>query len=704
MEHNRKYIIDRVTWNGIYYYLTVTPELKLINDTQCKTVCSPLREDNHPSLSIYQNSKNAKWLYHDFGTGETGDMYDFAAQLYGLDIKTQFPEILNKIADDMQIDAISDADMLKVLHPNWNAPFDIPIPGRKERSRPVGITSTRNLKRSSSQEDSRFTLDVIPFANITEQHRKWMNQYGITEATMRLLKASFIKGYTTYEYDIIPIQKRLPKDEIWIAYGVDGCAKLYCPSPKTFRYLGKKPKNYVFGTKAQFEDETVVLLTGGEKDVLTLRSHGIEACCFNSETQLPRQRFLYDCYFEKRYKMAVLYDLDPTGVAQSQKIKEQFGLPIITLPLWVSEKGGKDVSDFYALGGETPELLALIKAAMENPTDSHSVDLLPVHPDQKIEKRASIRTAQQRIDDAKSQPEILPLVDVLFQKNELTILFGDTGKGKSIAAVAIADAISKGESFLGLENKVGPQRVLYYDFELSDKQFEKRYSNENGQCYLFSSSFYIDNIDLSELITPGSKVKFEEILINKFKLDVQETQADVIIIDNITYLSTHTPEDSQVALTLMKLLKELKTSMDVSILVLAHTPKKVGAFGITIQDLAGSKHLSNFADGVIALGDVKTERNVRYLMQVKPSRSGEPKYDKNNVIVCELEKPDSFLSFRYIRECPEYELLGAPMEGNKKEEMTAQMQELKRQGKTIREIAEIVKMPKTTVCNWLNNK
>ena len=174
-----------------------------------------------------------------------------------------------------------------------------------------------------------------------------------------------------------------------------------------------------------------------------------------------------------------------------------------------------------------------------------------------------------------------------------------------------------------------------------------------------------------------------------------------MIIDNTTFLSTHTPEDSQVALTLMKMLKELKTSMDISVLVLAHTPKKVGAFGITIQDLAGSKHLSNFADGVIALGDVKSERNVRYLMQVKPSRSGEHKFDKSNVILCELEKEDKFLSFRFLRFCKEHELIGQADEGGK-DEKVARMKELQRQGKTVREISDEVGISKSTVCRWLN--
>jgi KaiC/GvpD/RAD55 family RecA-like ATPase len=128
------------------------------------------------------------------------------------------------------------------------------------------------------------------------------------------------------------------------------------------------------------------------------------------------------------------------------------------------------------------------------------------------------------------------------------------------------------------------------------------------------------------------------LIISRIREDIDITKAKIVIIDNITYLTTHSAEDSQVALTLMRLLKELKTEKNLSILVLAHTPKKTSSFGITIQDLAGSKHLSNFADGVFALGYSTKDTGLRYFIQVKPSRSGELKYDKENVLVVKSRK------------------------------------------------------------------
>jgi RecA-family ATPase len=110
------------------------------------------------------------------------------------------------------------------------------------------------------------------------------------------------------------------------------------------------------------------------------------------------------------------------------------------------------------------------------------------------------------MSDARYQTDICPFFDVFFQYEELVIMFGDTGKGKSIAAVALADSISKGQSFMGLENAYGPLPVLYYDFELSDKQFEKRYTSDQGGAYSFSDNFFIDNVDLATL-TPSPKVK-----------------------------------------------------------------------------------------------------------------------------------------------------------------------------------------------------
>jgi len=121
------------------------------------------------------------------------------------------------------------------------------------------------------------------------------------------------------------------------------------------------------------------------------------------------------------------------------------------------------------------------------------------------------------------------------------------------------------------------------------------------------------------------------------------------MIDNITFLCQYTTQNTDSALHLMRQLNKLKRELAISILVLAHTPKISQSEPITINHLAGSKHLSNFADSVSAIGKSTWSPNVRYWKQVKPSRSAELIYDTSNVITCELDKKDSrFLTYNFI--------------------------------------------------------
>jgi hypothetical protein len=73
-------------------------------------------------------------------------------------------------------------------------------------------------------------------------------------------------------------------------------------------------------------------------------------------------------------------------------------------------------------------------------------------------------------------------------------LFADTNVGKSILAVQIADNVARGEAYGLLCCETKAQKVIYFDFELSDKQFEGRYSEKNNDYftnhYQFSENFY----------------------------------------------------------------------------------------------------------------------------------------------------------------------------------------------------------------------
>ena len=321
-----------------------------------------------------------------------------------------------------------------------------------------------------------------------------------------------------------------------------------------------------------------------------------------------------------------------------------------------------------------------------------------------------VRTSIQRMNDAKNQPSLKMLLSVFWMSNEHHILFADTGLGKSILAVAVADALSKGKSFLFLDNEHEPQNVLYYDFELSDRQFRKRYTDEQGNDYQFSDRFFIDNIDFAELMTADPGASLSSLLFSKICKDIEQTKAEILIIDNLTYLNAQSTQDTMIALTVMRELNQLKKKYNLSILVLAHTPKRSLISHITINDMAGSKHLVNFADSVSAIGKSTQDSSIRYIKQIKPSRSSEMVYDANNVITCELKKSDNMLTFEFLSFDSEYSHLQQSEDTDKnsrRQEIIEKAKILKAQGYTLADIAEDLlgsRNKKGTICKWLNIK
>src|SRR5690606_8580378 len=121
---------------------------------------------------------------------------------------------------------------------------------------------------------------------------------------------------------------------------------------------------------------------------------------------------------------------------------------------------------------------------------------------------------------------------------------------------------------------------------------------------------------------------------------VVETAAKVLIIDNITYLGNDT-EKAKSALPLMKQLQKLKKKYGLSLLVLAHTPKRDMAKPITKNDIQGSKMFINFCDSCFAIGASAQDPQVRYLKQVK-QRQTEERYGLENVVLCQINKPFNF--------------------------------------------------------------
>src|SRR5574344_3015801 len=94
-----------------------------------------------------------------------------------------------------------------------------------------------------------------------------------------------------------------------------------------------------------------------------------------------------------------------------------------------------------------------------------------VTPDKEVYHQGmmSIEIANEEVDEALKQSTPQALWETCWYEGEVCCLFADSNCGKSILAYQIADEISR------------KQKVLYFDFELTAKQFQLRYfSKELG--------------------------------------------------------------------------------------------------------------------------------------------------------------------------------------------------------------------------------
>jgi archaellum biogenesis ATPase FlaH len=306
-----------------------------------------------------------------------------------------------------------------------------------------------------------------------------------------------------------------------------------------------------------------------------------------------------------------------------------------------------------------------------------------------------VRTFNQSIADAKCQAVPNRLFGEFIYEKEITFLYSDTNTGKSVLATQIGESIASGKSIhVDFPIECPPQKVLMLDFEMTDKQVEKRYSREWQDHYQFDDNFLRATIDYSYEL-PDNTTLSQSILAQVGNV-VQGTEAKVIIIDNLTYLNEDN-EKARMAILLMRYLKKLKSKLGLTLIVIAHTPKIGYGQPISINHLAGSKQLANFIDSAFAVGRCANEVNLRYLKQVK-TRS-ELTYHKSNVPLFELQKihNDNFLAYNFLESYEsEYALLSEATE----QETTDRddlILEYHSQGKSCSWIAKEVRASKSTV-------
>lgn len=308
----------------------------------------------------------------------------------------------------------------------------------------------------------------------------------------------------------------------------------------------------------------------------------------------------------------------------------------------------------------------------------------------------AFKSANDWMRQAKTLPVQKKLFGDLWLENEAAVLFAETNAGKSILAVQIADSISRGVASGPFEVTAGAQRVLYFDFELCERQFSIRYTVDGEDGYVWSDNLIRVEIDADAEYPAGDYCQY---ICDQIEEVMLRCQATVGIIDNITYLGEEL-EKSKGALPLMKRLKEIKKKHNFSFLMLAHCPKRNASRPLTKNDLQGSMMIMNFVDAAFAVGMSRKGSDIRYLKQLKVRNSGFT-YGKDSVLNCRIVKDYNFLKFDFQGTSREVEHLEHADEVTREEQQTT-ICNLYDGGESARSIARELGLSHTTVNRYLN--
>ena len=286
-----------------------------------------------------------------------------------------------------------------------------------------------------------------------------------------------------------------------------------------------------------------------------------------------------------------------------------------------------------------------------------------------------VERMNQCIDDAHQLPPLVSLYPDIVLEGDLSIIFGQSGIGKTIFAMQIARYIAE-----------SGKRLLYVDCEMTPRQLGNRYETPN-----FPPTFLRAEMDREH---PAEDVLkgIEEVAV--------ANHVEVVFIDNITALGQSLDRSADAG-ALMASLNTLKKKYNWTLVVLNHVPKMFsGNVPLSLSAMQGSAKINQLIDDAIGLAQSCIDSNLVYVKQCK-WRNGELTMGADHVAVYERCKDeDGNLGFISRGFGTEQEHLSIE-NSNEREEMKARVRELSNKGMTQTAIANQLSISQSKVSRLL---
>jgi len=282
------------------------------------TINSPLRKDNVPSFNVFVSGQ--KVIYKDFGTGDSGDVFEFVGKLFYI----SFTQVVDKILLDF---------------------------GYLKNALSITNEYRQILEREKVKQITRVSLraNVLPW---DKNSYSFWKQYGINLSTLKLFKVFNINiiyygdnfwKQSSYNNPIYGYLFHKDNEFTW---------KFYLPKSKEMKWCSNIDRSILQGWEVLPKKGELLIITKSLKDVMVLYELGYNSIAIQSESSSIKPQIAEELKsrFEKIYS---LMDFELAGVKSANKMKKDFSIKYKFLQNFRTRSNGeKDISDVYLLKGK----------------------------------------------------------------------------------------------------------------------------------------------------------------------------------------------------------------------------------------------------------------------------------------------------------------------------------------------------------------
>lgn len=264
---------------------------------------SPLREDKHPSMCIYEH--NGKVMYKDFSRGDCGDVVNLLQRLWNC----SFVDTINKIAEDFPTRYhVKSSSIIHYSKKNTNIEVKV-----------------RKWEKHDIEYWESYGISV-----------QWLNYaevYPISHKIITTGNNRYVMGADKYAYVYVEHKEGITQLKIYQPFNKEG-----------FKWMSKFDGSVIsLWTKIPEQGKDLILCSSVKDALCVWANTGIPCLSPQGEGYGISNTAIYA--LKARYdNIYVLYDNDEAGIYNAKKLSERTGFKYIELP---KEYGEKDCSDLY---------------------------------------------------------------------------------------------------------------------------------------------------------------------------------------------------------------------------------------------------------------------------------------------------------------------------------------------------------------------